>query len=1047
MKKSKFSVGVPIFLAAIFAWFPGAAQAAGLGPIFPVNGGMQIAVRPQGSAFFAEAYNSGINNYSEIRVSSLNRLSTNQSAFQGYAVGSFGLASPDIAVNETNGVAVYANYYASVGDEGTYHLISMFRFDTNGAPTTAISNVTEYALSQNFNGYFPIVRTDMNRAGRYAVVYFDETEKWELPLFEEYIYVQLFNANGSPVEPACVVNQRLIAYWPVVAVTPDGGAIAVWEDASVATYSYDAGHDIYARRIDPSGNPIGNEFRVNTTINCRHNDAEIAVATNGSFAIVWTQSSSLADGVYLQRFDAAGNRLGSELRVSPYNGTDPQVAMAADGRFVVAWQGQDDDGSGIFAQRFQADGSFYGNALWMNEGATNSQTNPLLGMADDGTFIVKWNEDATNFARWSSWDATNQTQILGPRIQSMSPATSTAAPITNVTVTFDRVMNAATFATTNAQLVDPVGRVIAVTSIQTTNNRTFSICFASQSLPGRYHLQVGPTIQDANGLMMDEDGDTIKGEVTDVFVGSFVLTSAATASFPVNEGFESGPDSMTGWSFDSTTTNALIFTTNGTPHGGTNHLFFLHGPMESATVKVNMAGQAGQTNLFLSFWAKDDYSGQPFYVDLSGDGQTWFPILTNYPPAAYVEFALDLDQLAASNGVAIDSDVYIRFRLDIGSYLYLDDVRIQAGALPVGPKVVGHLPSQLASSNASLNTITVTFDKAIDPATFTAVDVVVQNPWNAVVNGVAVAPVAGTGNTQFNLNFPGQTLRGDYHFTIGPNIADAAGHLMNQNGDAVNGDLLDYYKGTVTFAPAPAHAGPGPVVFEETFENWPPASTNWSFMTISGGSISISQWRPHHGTNYLDISTPGGTAGETQVVTLAVDLSALVGKTNLFLEFWTARPWPYQGSLTVELSGNGQNWFPVVFAGPGDNYVQYSLDLDSALATDGISLGGSVFIRFRHTIATSVYNQIYGELFLDDVRIVAGNPSMPLFFAPSLTSGGQFQFQLTGPVGNNYVIQASTNLMTWIPIATNAVWDNGVLPVSDPAAANYSRRFYRAMAQ
>ena len=72
--------------------------------------------------------------------------------------------------------------------------------------------------------------------------------------------------------------------------------------------------------------------------------------------------------------------------------------MAADGRFILVWQGQDNDGSGIFAQRFLADGSFYLNTLWVNEGA-RTPTSPLVGMADDGTFIVKWSEGTNSYAR------------------------------------------------------------------------------------------------------------------------------------------------------------------------------------------------------------------------------------------------------------------------------------------------------------------------------------------------------------------------------------------------------------------------------------------------------------------------------------------------------------------------------------------------------------------------------------------------------------------------------------------------------------------------
>jgi hypothetical protein len=1058
-----------------------AAAGSGLGPIFPVQGigEQQLAIRPDGTAALADVSYLWVASHTylhEALVSQIAFGATNQSSFQGYSPAEGGpLLNPDVAVNAANGIAVYANHHMFISDEGNYYKISLFQFDTNGTPTTPITNLTDYALSRD-TGHPPAVRADMNRAGRMAVVYFSETAKFQLPLYEEYIYAQLLETNSSPVAPAVLVNQRLIAYRPVVAVTPDGGAVVAWEDASISEYSYDAGHDIYARRIDPNGNPIGNEFRVNSAISGRHGDAEIAIATNGSFAILWTQSSSDADGVYLQRFNADGNRLGPEMRVSPYNGVDPQVAMSADGRFIVAWQGQDGDGSGIFAQRFLADGSFHGGPLWVNEGATNSQTTPLLALADDGTFIAKWMEGTNHFARWITWDATNQTQILGPRVQSLSPAFP-AAPLADVTVTFDRLMNPAAFATTNAHLVDPVGRIIPVTSVQTTNDQTFTLGFAGRQLPGRYYVEIAPTIQDANGVMMDENGNTIGGESADAFRGNFTLTSSVTAAFPLTEGFESDPDALAGWSFDSAVIGGLVFSTNTAPHGGTNHLKFTSGPIESATLTVNLSSQAGQTNLFLSFWAKQNsylYQLGDFHVQLSGDAQTWHPIPVTDPSTTYTEYVVDLVQAAATNGVALDGDVYIRFVYDYsfsGLSLYLDDVRVMAGELPIGPKVLGLNPAQWAATNVTLHAVTVTFDQPIDPATFTGADVALNGAQGFTVSNVSVLPVAGSGNTQFNLTFPDQSLRGVYQLTIGPDIADASGHLMNQNGNAANGEpgdfngeAADYYTGTITFAPAAGTTVRGPIVFEETFENWGSVPTYWSFAPFRlgpgdarypqfpgalnpGGTMFIST-DSHRGGAALAVNISGSYTTDAESVTLALDLSGQTGQTNLFLEFWaktSVAGWPIGfGSLYVEASSDAQTWGQILWVSGPSSYTQFTLDLDQALAAHNIPLSGTVNFRFRYVKPASTYSPNSGTLFLDDIRIVLGNHSVPALAAPSRTGNGQFQFELTGPSGSNYVIQASTNLINWVPIATAVIPASGVITIVDPYATNFSRRFYRA---
>jgi hypothetical protein len=62
-----------------------------------------------------------------------------------------------------------------------------------------------------------------------------------------------------------------------------------------------------------------------------------------------------------------------------------------------------------------------------------------------------------------------------------------------------------------------------------------------------------------------------------------------------------------------------------------------------------------------------------------------------------------------------------------------------------------------------------------------------------------------------------------------------------------------------------------------------------------------------------------------------------------------------------------------------------------------------------------------------------------------MTTNG-FTFQLSVSVGQTYVILATTNLQDWTPISTNVALTGNVV-VTDPAATNCSRRFYRAMVQ
>jgi hypothetical protein len=62
------------------------------------------------------------------------------------------------------------------------------------------------------------------------------------------------------------------------------------------------------------------------------------------------------------------------------------------------------------------------------------------------------------------------------------------------------------------------------------------------------------------------------------------------------------------------------------------------------------------------------------------------------------------------------------------------------------------------------------------------------------------------------------------------------------------------------------------------------------------------------------------------------------------------------------------------------------------------------------------------------------------------TTNNTFEIQLSGSAGASYVLEATTNLMDWIPISTNPA-GGSLFDLVDPGASNYSYRFYRALQQ
>jgi hypothetical protein len=75
------------------------------------------------------------------------------------------------------------------------------------------------------------------------------------------------------------------------------------------------------------------------------------------------------------------------------------------------------------------------------------------------------------------------------------------------------------------------------------------------------------------------------------------------------------------------------------------------------------------------------------------------------------------------------------------------------------------------------------------------------------------------------------------------------------------------------------------------------------------------------------------------------------------------------------------------------------------------------------------------------VRVVPA-PSLQLLSLPQ----GRLQLQLKGQAGQEYVVEASSDLLNWHSVSTNVAVE-GVIEVIDPEANTVPFRYYRAIAR
>ena len=193
-----------------------------------------------------------------------------------------------------------------------------------------------------------------------------------------------------------------------------GGFVDVWQ--SVAGFYPDGTtpyYDIEMQRFDNLGNKVGTETRVNTSTGDNHTLPQVTNLLDGGYIVVWTGYGTNGDGgggnnggggIYAQRYDASGNKVGGESLVNTTVAAEqdtPSVLGLPDGGYLVTWDsfGQDGDRYGEYAQRYDFQGNKAGGELHVSSNTVGTQDSSALALYKDnlgGGLVIVYN-NATAF--------------------------------------------------------------------------------------------------------------------------------------------------------------------------------------------------------------------------------------------------------------------------------------------------------------------------------------------------------------------------------------------------------------------------------------------------------------------------------------------------------------------------------------------------------------------------------------------------------------------------------------------------------------------------
>lgn len=263
-------------------------------------------------------------------------------------------------------------------------------YDAAGASLTGSLQVSSQGLGD--------VDVAARPGGGYVVVWTD------LDNASAVIFRRFFSTDGIAVGGLFQVDQAPAQggtlRWPRLAMSPSGSFIVTWERGREA---FDGSpevpeSDIWARRFDASGQPLGDEFRVNRGVDEEQYGAMPVIHPDGGFSVVWNNVVQVGAGFDIQavaqRFDAAGARAGAPVRLADA-GSDlapPVVAAGPDGHPVVLWPalGPRDPGIAVVGRIFTDRWEPLSEVFQVNTYTAFHQTSPDLAVDARGRFFAVW---------------------------------------------------------------------------------------------------------------------------------------------------------------------------------------------------------------------------------------------------------------------------------------------------------------------------------------------------------------------------------------------------------------------------------------------------------------------------------------------------------------------------------------------------------------------------------------------------------------------------------------------------------------------------------
>jgi len=228
---------------------------------------------------------------------------------------------------------------------------------------------------------------------------------WSDDRFNEIanVFAQQYTSDGSPVGTNFIANDTLNTgissqVRPEMAMNKNGEFVIVWKDYR------NGSKDFWAQRFDASANASGENFRITDDSPDRNpEDVSVAISEDGNMVFTWYDDYNDWWGdVFAQRVDASGNPVGGNFIADDYNGYGiqeyPTVGIGSNNNFIICFSENKEGDTKLIGINYDWQGNVQGSSFAIFDDNTIAiQEHPAIEMNSSGNFVIAWMDDRDDF--------------------------------------------------------------------------------------------------------------------------------------------------------------------------------------------------------------------------------------------------------------------------------------------------------------------------------------------------------------------------------------------------------------------------------------------------------------------------------------------------------------------------------------------------------------------------------------------------------------------------------------------------------------------------